>query len=126
MQLVDRNGVFKDWNTLKHEYDLQNNLYFQCMKLISAISSNWKVIIKQNNDINTFTTTEHPFIQNSRVFTFQKVTSKELYWMLITTTEHKATSQKYFEKIVTDLIFDWKELYMTPLGVSSNTYISCF
>ena len=31
MQLVDRNGVFKDWKTLKHEYDLQNTLYFQWM-----------------------------------------------------------------------------------------------
>ena len=29
MDLVAKNGVFKDWNTLKHEYDLQNNLYFQ-------------------------------------------------------------------------------------------------
>ena len=29
MDLVERNGVFKDWNTLKHEYDLQNNLYLQ-------------------------------------------------------------------------------------------------
>ena len=27
MQLVKRNGVFKDWNTLKHGYHLQNNLY---------------------------------------------------------------------------------------------------
>ena len=79
MQLVDRNGVFKNWNTLKHEYDLQNNLYFQWMQLISAIPSNWKNIIKQNNDINTFTATQHYFIQNSRVLTVQKVTSKELY-----------------------------------------------
>ena len=39
MQLVDRNGVFKDWNTLKHEYDLQNNLYFQWMQLTNAIPS---------------------------------------------------------------------------------------
>ena len=28
LQLVDRNGVFKELNTLKHEYDLQSNLYF--------------------------------------------------------------------------------------------------
>ena len=34
MQLVDRKGVFKDWNTLKHKYDLQNNWYFQQMQLI--------------------------------------------------------------------------------------------
>ena len=29
MQLLDKNGVFKVWNNLKHEYDLQNNLYLQ-------------------------------------------------------------------------------------------------
>ena len=50
MQWVDRNGV-------KYEYDLQNNLYFQWMQLRSAIPSNRKNI-KQNNDINTFTTTQ--------------------------------------------------------------------
>ena len=37
MQLVDRNGVFKDWNTLKHDYDLQNSLYSHWMQFISAI-----------------------------------------------------------------------------------------
>ena len=40
MQLVDRNGVFKNWNTRKHEYDLQNNLYFQWMQLLNAIPCN--------------------------------------------------------------------------------------
>ena len=54
--------------------------------------------LKQSNDIITFTTTEHHFIRNSRVLTVQKVNSTELYWILITTTEYKATSQKYFEK----------------------------
>ena len=98
MQLVDRNGVFKDWNALKHGCDLQNNLYSQWMQLISAIPSNWENIIKQNSDINTFTTTQHHFLRNSRVLTVQKVTSNELYWILITTIEHKSTSQKYFEK----------------------------
>ena len=37
MQLVDRNGVFKDWNTLKHEYDLQNSLYSHWIQFISGI-----------------------------------------------------------------------------------------
>ena len=62
MQLADRNGVFKDWNTRKNEYDLQNNLYFQWVQLISSIRSNWKNIIKQNNDVNTFTAKQHHFI----------------------------------------------------------------
>ena len=126
MQLVDKNGSFKNWHTVKHEYDLQNNLYFQWMQLVNAIPSNWKNIIKQNNDINTFTTTQHHFIRNSRVLTVQKATSKELYWILITTVKHKPTSQKYFEKKFTDLSLDWKEIYMIPRIVSSNTYMRCF
>ena len=91
MQLVDRNGVFKNWNTLKHEYDLQNTLYFQWMQLISSIPSNQTSI--KNIDINTLATTEHYLIEKSRVLTIQKVSLK-LYWILITTTEHKQTSQK--------------------------------
>ena len=51
MQLVDRKGVFKNWNTLKHEYDFQNNWHFPWMQLISAIPFNWTTIIKQSNDV---------------------------------------------------------------------------
>ena len=96
MQLIDRNCVFKDWNTLKHKDDSQRNLYFQWMQP-SAIPSNWENISKQNGDKNTFTTTEHHFIRNSRVLTVQKATLKELYWILITTAENKPTSKKYFD-----------------------------
>ena len=55
-------------------------------------------MIKQNNNINKFTTPQHHFIQNPRVLTVQKVTSKELYWILMTITDHQPTSQKYSEK----------------------------
>ena len=96
------------------------------MSIISDIPSNWKNIIKQNNIINMFTAAQHHFIWNSRVVTFQKVTSKELYWILTKTIEQKPTLQKYFEKALTDLSLDWEEMYMTPHFVSSNTYMKCF
>ena len=63
MQLIGRNCVFKDLNTLKNENDSQKNLYFHWMQP-SAIPSNWENIKKQNSDNNTFTTTEHHFIRN--------------------------------------------------------------
>ena len=70
--------------------------FFQGMQLISVIPSNLKNI-KQNNDIKTFTATQHHFIQKSKVLTVQKVTSKELYWIIVTTIEQKPTWQKYSE-----------------------------
>ena len=62
MLLLDKNGVFNDRNTFKYEYDLHNHLYFQWMQLISAMPSNWKSVVEHNNDMNTFTTTQHLFI----------------------------------------------------------------
>ena len=80
---------FKRVTSLSYKY-----MYFQWMQFISAIPSNWKNIIKRNNDINTFTATQHHFVRSSRVLTVQKATSKELYWILITTIEYKSTSQE--------------------------------
>ena len=126
MQMVGKDAFLKNWHTVKHEYDLQNNLYFQWMQLISAIPSNWKNIIKQNNGINTFTTTQHHFIRNSRVLTVQKASLKELYWIPIATVKHNPTLQKYLEKKFNDLSLDWKETYMTPRIASRNNYMRCF
>ena len=50
---------FKYWNTLKHEYELTKNLYFQEMERISAKLCTCEKLIKQNED---FTTTEHHLI----------------------------------------------------------------
>ena len=92
------------------------------MEFLSAIPSNWKNMIKQNDNINKFRTTQHCFIQNARVLTVQKVTLKELYWILITITDHQPTSQKYSEKKINELSLEWKEIYRTPPIVSRNTY----
>ena len=49
--------------------------------VISAIPSNWKNFIKQNNDFKMFMRTDHHFTRNTGLLTVQKVTSKELYWI---------------------------------------------
>ena len=46
------------------------------MQVISIMLSNWKNIIKQNNDSHMFLTTQHHFIPNSGVVMIQKVTLK--------------------------------------------------
>ena len=53
MQLMDKIGVFKDWNTLKHEHRLKIICISQWMQLVYAIPSYWKNNMKQNN-INNY------------------------------------------------------------------------
>ena len=59
------------------------------MQLISAMPSNWKSDVEQNNNMNTFTTTQHHFIRNLRFLTDLKKTSKKLYWVLIGTIKEE-------------------------------------
>ena len=47
-QLVNESCQFKKWKTLKDEYDLDNEMYFQWAQLIHAIPQIWKDKIKQN------------------------------------------------------------------------------
>lgn len=53
MQLVDKNSVFKDWNILKHKYDLQNNLYFPWMQLLSDFYRIRKITLNKITSIAT-------------------------------------------------------------------------
>ena len=88
-------------------------------------TSTW-INFKQNNDSNTFTATEYYFTTNSRVLTIQKVTSKELYWILKQQLSISQPHKNTLNKKLFDLILDWKEMYMTHHIVSSNTYARCF
>ena len=41
-QLFDDTGNTKEWMKLKHEFNLNNNLYFKWMQLIHSIPQKWK------------------------------------------------------------------------------------
>ena len=47
-QLFDDTGNTKEWVKLKHEFNLNNNLYFNWMQLIHSIPQKWKNPIKSN------------------------------------------------------------------------------
>ena len=47
-QLFDDTGNTKEWMKLKHEFNLNNNLYFKWMQLIHSIPQKWKNAIKNN------------------------------------------------------------------------------
>ena len=47
-QLFDDSGNTKEWVKLKHEFNLNNNLYFNWMQLIHSVPPKWKNTIKNN------------------------------------------------------------------------------
>ena len=68
----------------KREYDLHQNSYFQWVQLIDSIPEKWKFIIKKSNEIAANPITyDHHLIKGSRVITLDKLTSTEIYSLLI-------------------------------------------
>ena len=71
-------------NEFKREHNLHESFYFQWLQLIDSIPQRWKIIIKENyeNAINLIIH-DHHLVKGSRVITLDKLTSTEIYSILI-------------------------------------------
>ena len=114
----------KPWNDLKSEYNLTNETYFQWLQLKHAIPHKSKTIIKQNpGNFSDLLFQDHHLIKGARILTLEKLSSKELYSILITKSINKLSSNVYFEKIFPNMKFDWRKIYILPRIATINTYL---
>ena len=89
----------KSWNDVKIEYNLTNETYFQWLQLKHAILHKWKTIVKQNpGNVSDLLIHDHHLIKGARILTLEKLSSKELYSILITKFTNKPSSNVFFEK----------------------------
>ena len=65
-------------------------------------------------------------LQGSRVITLDKLTSTEIYSILISRAQHKPLSNIYFENQYNDYNIDWTAIYMLPRLITYNTYMRSF
>ena len=114
----------KIWETLKTEYHLDNELYFQWMQLIHTISLIWKQRINdsEKNVEKKFVVQDHHLIKNTRVSLLKKLTAREIHSVLILSSGNTPTSQKYFGKVFPNENLDWKKIYILPRVVTINTF----
>ena len=114
----------KIWETLKTEYHLDNELYFQWMQLIHTISLIWKQRINdsEKNVEKKFVVQDHHLIKNTRVILLKKLTAREIHSVLILSSGNTPTSQKYFGKVFPNENFDWKKIYILPRVVTINSF----
>ena len=100
-------GSLKSWNDLKIECNLTNEIYFQWLQLKHAIPHKWKTIIKQNpGNVSDLLIHDYYLIKGARILTLEKLSSKELYSVLITKFTNKPSSNVYFEKIFPNMKFN--------------------
>ena len=116
-QLVNESFQFKKSLTLKDEYRLENDMYFQWVQLIHVIPQTWKNKIKQNlkeKNESKLLVLNHYLIRNARILIVDKLTAKEIYSVLILSLRNKSFSQNYFESSFPNNTFDWKQICLLP------------
>ena len=90
-------------------------MYFQWLQLKHAILPNWKTTICSNLlYVNNLLIHDHHLIKGSRALSLDKLTSKEIYSLLISKIRSKPLSNIYFEKRFPKSDLKWGDIYILP------------
>ena len=122
--LFNTDGSLKNWNILKTEYPLQNKDQFVWLQLINTIPEMWKKCIKQiSENTSLLVVKDHHLLRGSSIIIIEKLSSKELYSLLISAIDHQPTSQKCFDNLFPNIELPWKEVYLTARKATVNSHL---
>ena len=81
-------------------------------------------MIKENyKNANNIIIYDHHLVKGSRVITLDKLTSIEIYSILISKAQNKPSSNIYFKNLYNDYNIDWPAISVLPCFVKCNTYM---
>ena len=87
----------------------------------------WKKCINQTSENTSFLVVKDDhLLRGSRIIILEKLSSKELYSLLISATEHQPTSQKYFDNLFPNVELPWKKIYLAACKATANSHLRCF
>ena len=97
------------------------------MQLINSVTEKWKLTIKQSSsDAKNLIIHGHHLIKGSRILILEKLTSKELYQILISSRNNKVASVTYFETKFNANNLDWTNIFILPRLTTYNIYLRSF
>ena len=114
-------GVIIPWAVFKEKFDLNENDYFKWRQIISAIPQNWKNILTESDGLINPPKIQHT-LQLSRLLPIEKLTSKQLYILLIHKIKMKPTSQIKISEKIDDHDIDWRKVYIFGRKITIDSY----
>ena len=64
---------FKDWNSIKKEFQLTDNLYYKFTQISRAISKKWKKILRENRAETCVIYLDYHLIKNNLLISLEKL-----------------------------------------------------
>ena len=102
-------------------------MFFQWAQLKHAAPPSWKKITFDYRDINESDLCQNRHvIKGTRILPLDKLSSKEIYSILISSNVSKPTSNIYFEKLFEYTTLDWNKIYLSPRLATIDTTLRSF
>ena len=110
-QLFNHNGSRKPWKDIKVEFHLKDTHKIYWLQIIDALPKTWKdIILKDKGNAKILVILDHHIVRKSQSCSLNKLTSKELYLILVDADPVKPTAQNYFENLFETSQFNWKQI----------------
>ena len=125
-ELFKGDGKPKLWKELKNEFNLQGQLQFIYNQMIHSIPKSWKdALIAISENIKNLVFEEHHFYCH-QIYSLNKLGSKEIYSILIESSDLKPSSQLHCKNVFKNSNLDWKTIYMLPRVVTKDSRLRVF
>ena len=96
---MNSKNELKTWDKIKVTYELSDKSYFKRRQIINSVPKTWKKILKENqSDSSNLVLLDHQLLKNNRTLGIEKMNSKEIYSINISSKVNILTSRSYFEK----------------------------
>ena len=121
------NGTLKTWQHFKIYFNCTENMYFRWRQIIGSIPGPWKRIIQEDQgvSINKGVYNQH-FLRVTRQLTLDRMTSKELYNIMITKLFVRPKSEITLQNLLNIQHFNWSKIYNLTGEITIDTYSRMF
>ena len=124
---VDIYGRYKWCDTIKYEYNLTNKEKFWWLQIIHAIPKLWVEVLNKDLGVSVnLAIYDHNLTKNCQLYTLDKLVSKELDSISLSSMYEKPKSHSCYEKLLETTNLNWKEIYILPRKVSIDTNLRMF
>ena len=98
--MLVQNGDIKPWEDIKIEFHFKDTQKIYWLQIIDALPKSWKdAILKDKGNAKNLVIFDHHIVRKSQICSLNKLTSKELYLILVDANTVKPTAQDYFENL---------------------------
>ena len=125
--MFNDNGNVNPWKDLKIDFHLKDTHKIYWLQIINALPKSWEDnFLNNKGNTKILVIFDHHVVRKYQICSLNKITSKELYLILVDTNIVKATAQDYFENLFETSQFNWKNIYFLTRNTTLDTEARMF